>query len=146
MIPPLCLSRLWTCALVCKCFVIHRNPRAGSVIKTLIQEHREVQHKVCCWHSAEKYSHINPISRRSLCLPMCRQQCNLIKFQVPVDFAYSESWTLFYCRYKLKPNKNKVQKVQNTQPQAHWCHGRIGHMPVSLSLDLKYLYGLCNLG
>lgn len=87
------LEALDMCALVCKCFVIHRNPCAASVIKTLIQEHRQIQRKFCCWHSAEKYNPINHISRRSLCLPMCRQQYNLIEFQVPSHLAYLETWT-----------------------------------------------------
>lgn len=71
-----------------------QNLCAGSVIKTLIQEHRQVQHKACCWHSAEKHNPINHRSRRPLCLPTCRQQHTLTKFQVSVHFAYSETWTL----------------------------------------------------
>lgn len=42
---------------------------------------------------------------------MCRQQYNLIKFQVLVHFAYSETGIVLYCHYKLEMNKNKVQEV-----------------------------------
>lgn len=87
------LKALHTCSSL-QALCIHRNPCAGSVIKNLIQEHRQVQHKACCWHSAEKHNPINHRSRKPLCLPTCRQQYTLTKFQVPVHFAYSEIWTL----------------------------------------------------